>query len=282
MKPVVLGSALAVAATLALGRLAAQDATRFADAAAQNVFVRSRAVVVHSGSVTQLRSLVMKGRIRFGLEGGGLIDGLVEYRILLPDHFLRIETVGATERRSGFAASALLTEMRERNRVELPPQNMTSALLRLVHAHFTRLMLGAMTYVTADQQLTFRSSGGAVAMVDPRDSAAAATASNDPRQQAGGSTVITNATPDMFSLDVMSETFAARLVVGNVSREPAKLVYMGANKTPTAMTFGDRHPVSGFDLPYRITTTAGDRVLETITFDEILVNPELTRADFSR
>jgi hypothetical protein len=272
--------ALALSAAIALsGRPAAQDATRFADEAAQNMFVRSRAAVVSAGSVLQLRSLILKGDLRTFADDGRLMEGRIEVRVLLPDHFVRIETFGTSQRLSGFAGKVLLTEMRDGNRVELPPENMSPQLMRLVRAHFTRLMLGAVTYVTADQQLTFRSAGGAPAMVDPRDSARAAIAAQLP-QSAAGSAIVTNLTPEPFAMDVTSETLSARYEVDSASRMPIKLTFQGARREPNTMKFEDRRLVSGFNLPYRITTSARDRALEAIVFDEILVNPELSKADF--
>jgi len=274
-----LRSILAVSALMVVARPSAQDATRFADEAAHDLFIRSRAAVVQTGTVLQLHSLVMKGVLRTFTDDGRLLEGQIEIRALLPDHFLRIETFGTSRRISGFAGRVLLTQMRDGNRIELPPENLTAQLLRLVHAHFTRLLLGAATYVTADQHLTFRSAGGAVAMVDPRDTARAAigvTGGNS----AAGSSVVTNSTPDHFAMDVMSENFAVRYVVDPVTRVPSAVVFQGAKKEPNTMRFEDRRIVSGFNLPFRITTSARDRALETMVFDEIVVNPELNRADF--
>jgi hypothetical protein len=207
------------------------------------------------------------------------MEGRIEIRVLLPDHFLRIETFGTSQRASGFAGKVLLTEMRDGNRIELPPENITPQLMRLVHAHFTRFMLGAVTYVTADQQLTFRSAGGAPAMVDPRDRARAAIAATVP-QSAAGSAVVTNLTPERFAMDVTSENLNARYEVDSVTRMPVRLTFQGARKEPNTMKFEDRRAVSGLNLPYRVTTSTRDRALETIVFDEILVNPELTKGDF--
>jgi hypothetical protein len=266
--------------TILLGSVVlAQDATRFADESAHNLFMRSRAAVVQAGTVLQLRSLIMKGDLRSFTDDGVLLEGRVEIRALLPDHFLRIETYGTSQRVSGFAGNVLLTEMRDGNRIELPPEKLVSQLLRVVHAHFTRLMLGAVTYIAADQQLTFRSSGGTTAMVDPRDSARAAIGDGVFRSAAGAA-VLNNQTPEPFALDVTSTTFGARFEVDSQTRMPTLLTFQGAGKEPTTMKFEDRRVVSGLNLPYRITTSVHARPLETIVFDEIQVNPELTRANF--
>jgi hypothetical protein len=257
----------------------AQDSTRFADDAAQNLFVRSRAAVVHTGTVTQLRSLILRGHLRTTADNGSPLDGAIEIKVLLPDNFLRVETYADVQRFTGFTGKALLTAMREGNRVELPPDNATAALLRVTRAHFTRFMLGIATYITTDRQMTMRSSGGAPTMVDPRDSARAAVVSSTP-QSAAGSAVVTNSSPEPFSLDVQSDNFFVRFVVDSITRMPVQLVFPGARQEPTTMAFGNRRTVGGFDLPYLMTTTVGHRVLERVVFDEILVNRELSQADF--
>jgi hypothetical protein len=264
---------------LTLHVVAAQDSTRFADEAAQNLFVRSRAAVAHTGTVTQLRSLILRGHLRTTADNGSPLEGAIEIKVLLPDSFLRVETYADVQRLTGFAGKSLLTAMRAGHRVELPPDNATAPLLRVTRAHFTRFMLGVATYITPDRQMTMRSSGGAPTMVDPRDSARAAVASSTP-QSAAGSAVVTNTMPEPFSLDVQSENFFVRFVVDSITRLPVRLVFPGAKQEPTTMAFGDRRTVSGLDLPYLMTTTVGNRVRERIVFDEILVNPELSKADF--
>ena len=251
-----------------VGYLSAQDAMRFADTPAQSLFLRSRAVVVASGSVRQLRSVILRGHIT-AVGDGEPVDGAVEIRCLLPDHFLRVETIGNVQRWSGYAGRSLLTSIRQGGKVETPPGNLTSTLLAVARAHFTRLMLGALTYIPADQELTFRSGGATAAPVDPRI-------------QASTGTAVSNDMPERFVLDVMSDTFSARFEVDPISGVPVRLTYPGANRVSTTMRFADRRAVGGFLMPYRVTVSAGDRVLETLTFDEILINPEMGKADFKR
>jgi ABC-type phosphate/phosphonate transport system substrate-binding protein len=47
--------------------------------------------------------------------------------------------------------------------------------------------------------------------------------------------------------------------------------------------FTDRRSAAGIQVPYSIVTTAGaDRMVDELLFDEVVVNPPLTKADFSR
>jgi hypothetical protein len=264
---------------LAVHSVAAQDTTRFGDDAAQNLFVRSRAAVARTGTVTQLRSLILRGQIRTLADNGAPLDGTIEIKVLLPDSFLRIETYGTVQRFLGLSGKSLLTAFRDGNRIELPPEKAVPQMLGATRAHFTRLMLGVATYITSDRQMTIRSAGGTPTMVDPRESARAAVASPTP-QSAAGSAIMTNPGLDPFSLDVQSENFFVRFVVDSSTRLPVQLVFAGGKQEPTTLAFGDRRTVGGFDLPYLMTTTVGSRTLERVVFNEILVNPELSKADF--
>jgi hypothetical protein len=255
--------------TFAVAGVLAQDAMRFADEPARDLFLRSRASIVQTGSVRDLRSLILRGRIQSPANDGSTLNGRVEIKMLFPDYFLETDTYGADERLSGFAGKTLLTATRDHGALDVPPANLTTPLLQLARAHMTRLMLGAATYIPSGQELTFRTSGGMAQMVDPR-------------RTAQSSAVIRTGDADPFSIDVSSEGFAARFAVDSVSRVPTQLVYQGSKQMATTMAFADRRAVGGLLMPYRITTTAGSRVLETLTFDEILVNPELSKNDFRR
>ena len=260
---------LAAVWTLAAAGLIAQDAMRFADVAAENLFNRSRAAVVQSGSVRDLRALILRGRLRSTADDGSPLEGKVEIKILLPDCFLETETYGPYERLTGFAGKSLLTATRDHGSLDVPPSKLTTPLLKLAHAHFTRLMLGAATYIPADLELTFRTSSAMVQLVDPR-------------QQARASSTVTTNTSDPFSMDVASESFSVRFVVDNLTRAPVQLVFQGSRQAQMTMAFGDRRAVGGLLMPYRVTTTADGRVLDALAFDEILVNPEIGRNEFRR
>ena len=48
------------------------------------------------------------------------------------------------------------------------------------------------------------------------------------------------------------------------------------------MTFADRRPTGGVLMPYRIITLNGDKVVDELFFDQILINPEIAKNDFKR
>jgi hypothetical protein len=123
--------------------VAAGDQARFADAAARDLLQRSRDTIVQNAAAGGLRALTLKGRVRVP-DGDGSRDGLVEVKIRLPDRFLRVDTFGSTERRSGFSGRTLLTPGGD---------------LRRERALFTRLMLGLIAWTPPDQPLVFKSTG---------------------------------------------------------------------------------------------------------------------------
>jgi hypothetical protein len=47
------------------------------------------------------------------------------------------------------------------------------------------------------------------------------------------------------------------------------------------MTFSDRRAIGGLLMPYRVVTSGRGVVREDLRFDEVLVNPELGKGDFS-
>lgn len=130
-------------AWLIVGALVAGEQARFADAAAKDLVERSRATIVTSAAAGGLRALVLKGRLRLP-DGDGSRDGSFEIKIQLPDKFVRVDTFGASARRSGFAGRTLLTPGGD---------------LRRERLLFTRLMLGLAAWTPPDQPLVLKSTG---------------------------------------------------------------------------------------------------------------------------
>ena len=87
-----------VLAAIALGSATAQDSAIFDVVAMRDVKTRELmtaariAVFGGPGGVALIRSLRLKGRSRFPDQDGGRIAATVEIRVLLPDHYVRIDT----------------------------------------------------------------------------------------------------------------------------------------------------------------------------------------------
>ncbi len=248
-----------VLAALAAAALAAQDATIFRDTQAQDLFRNSRLAVTGTpGAITRLRSLSLKGKSHLATADGSTLDASVEIKILLPDHFLRTDSTPTGERLEGYAGSKLLNVMRGGGRTSAPPDEARPQILKSERAELARLMLGIATYVSTEQPMSFFSRGTPVAM---------------PGQ------------PGPLGLDVIDDRGQAllRFFVDADTKFPARLVFWGFARDVLTMTFTDRRTAGGYQLPHRIaTTTSAGQTADELIFDEILVNPPLTKAEFTR
>ena len=62
-----------------------------------------------------------------------------------------------------------------------------------------------------------------------------------------------------------------------------QLIYQGGtNGATVTMTFADRRQTGGMLMPYRITTTNGVRLVDELSFTQVLINPEIGKGDFKR
>src|SRR5215212_9033218 len=92
-----------------MASVAAQDATFFRDPKAKELFSSGRiAVTGGPNGLARLRSLLLKGQSRIAGGDGALVDAAVEIRILLPDHYLRVDSGQAWRRRTGYAGAVTL------------------------------------------------------------------------------------------------------------------------------------------------------------------------------
>jgi hypothetical protein len=246
--------------------LAAQDNYQFTDPNVQNLFQYARMAV--GGAVSKVKSLEMRGKSKVDLNGT-LIDCGVDIKVLLPDNYLRIDATATDAKLAGYSGRKILNAIRSGKNLSTPPDNLAQAILKNEQARVARLLLGMATYVTPDVAMTFRSAGMVGGIVDPRDRART------------GATASGSAEPNVAEISG-SNGFSARLTVGASSRMPEKLVYPGNPGAEETMTFEDRRDVEGLKLPFRITTTAGGRVIDSLTFDEIVVNPAMMKDDFKR
>lgn len=246
--------------------LVAQDNYQFTDPNVQDLFRYARMAV--GGAVSKVKSLEMRGKSKVDL-GGTLVDCGVDIKILLPDSYLRIDATATDAKLAGYSGRKILNAIRSGKSLSTPPDNLAQAILKNERARLARLLLGMATYVTPDVVLMFKSAGMVEGMVDPRDSSRTA------------STATGRAEPNVAEVSG-SNGFRARFIVGASSRMPEKLVYPGNPGPEETMTFEDRRDVDGLKLPFRITTTAGGRVVDALIFDEIVVNPAMMKDDFKR
>jgi len=261
----------AVVSIALLTRTAAQDHLLFTDPAAENLFRYSRMAVGTGPAVAGLRSLVFKGRSRVLVENDSpLLAAAVEIKLMLPDHYLRTDTIGAAQRRAGFAGNTVLSSIRDGAKVTYPPDQLRKQILQNGRLHVIRFLLGAITYVTPETVLTFHSIPKSVEMVDPRVSPRTTTAVD----------ITGNLEP--YTANVTGDGFDARFIIDSATRAPARIEFNASDTHEMVLKFENRRMVAGLQLPFHIVTTNAGRVIDELTFDEILVNSEIAKNDFVR
>jgi hypothetical protein len=259
-----LASVLVIAA-LALGVAAAQDSAIFDVAAMRDVKTRDLmtaariAVFGGPGGVGLLRSLRFKGKSRFADQDGGMTSATVEIRVLLPDNYLRIDTAPFGRRIVGVSGSTALNTIERSNGQTTPDPNDDATRLFFARAQLVRLMLGVAAYSSPGLPLALSTRNTPVAMPGPSDPLGI------------------DATGDHGF-----DGFIARLILDPKTRTPARVVFFGVERAVTTTAFADRRSTGAMKAPFSIITTAGDRLVDEMLFDEVTVNPKLTKADFSR
>jgi hypothetical protein len=252
---------------------ATQDATQFRDPAAEDFFRYSR-MAVGGGAVNKIKTLRLQGKSKTWT-GNGIVDADVDIKILLPDHYLRIDAAATSQRISGFAGKTLLSAIREGEAVAYPPEQLKAPILKAERFRLARLLLGSTTYVSSEMSMRFQSIGGALEMTDPRIGARNGTPTN------AASVDLSHLDP-LVVMALAEDGFSTRWV-DDSAHVPVRLIYEGGTDRATVtITFADRRPTGGVLMPYRITTVNGDTIVDELIFDRIAINPEIGKGDFKR
>ena len=301
------GFVVASAATMA-----AQDSLDFKDSNAREIIRRSRAAVGGSGSrgaavpegidaIAHLQSLVLSGLSRIPANRG-LVECELEIRILLPDHYVRIDRAPFGEKRSGFDGRNALSVISERGRTTLPPENLTEQIVQSERERMLQLLLGTAAYLSPRDVVMVRSVSSDLGSQQAQPTAASGSADAARRRQqttgdsigspspatgtgsgATSSQTFVSGVPNPYSFDLSVRPGAAfRYSVDPNTFMPAKLTYKNVEGDDVAITFGERRITDGLNLPYRITTTSKGHIIDDLLLEQIKVNPTLTRADFQR
>jgi hypothetical protein len=233
------------------------DVVAMRDVKTRDLMTAARVAVFGGpGGVGLLRALRFKGHSRFPAEDGSLISATVEIRVLLPDNYLRIDTASFGRRLTGFTGNTTLSLIDGATGKTTQDPGDARAILAGSRSELARLMLGAAAYTSPATPLA----------LSTRDT---------PREMPGPS--------DPLGIDAIGDNgFSARLVLDAKSRAPGRIVFWGADRTVLTTTFTDRRSSGGMKAPFRIVTTAGDRIVDELVFDDVAVNPKLTKTDFSR
>jgi hypothetical protein len=187
--------------------------------------------------------------------------------VLLPDAYQRTDTFANRTMTTGFLGNRLLTTIEEGGQSSAPPASMTESLLKAERARLTRLLLGTSTALTPVLRLIGRSAPGLGSMERPGVGVPV-----DPTFQTANETrLIELSGPDGFYTRFVIDT----------AKLPERLEFRASKDEIWTTTFSDRRAVGGLLMPYRIVTNGRGAVREDLRFDEILVNPELGKGDFT-
>lgn len=228
----------------------------FRDAKAKELFESGRIAIFGApGGIARLRSIALRGTSRIRAADGELIDARVDVRVLLPDRYLRIDSGSFGRRLTGYSGRTALSAIESGGHRVVPDAKDAPAVVRAAQSELARLMLGMVTF--ASQEVPLK--------VGTHDTRVPIPGASEP-----------------LGIEAYSEEgFAARLIFDGRSHLPVRVLYWDADRTVLTMALLDRRPADGVNLPYRIVTTAGERVVDEMAFDEIAVNPPLNKADFT-
>ena len=188
-----------------------------------------------------------------------MISATVEIRILLPDSYLRIDTAPFGRRLNGVSGNTAINLTERANGHTAQDPSDARALLFADRTQLARMMLGVAAYTSPALPVALSTRDTPQAMPGPSDPLGI------------------DATGDHGF-----EGFIARLVLDARSRTPGRVVFWDGDRSVLTTTFANRKSVGGMKAPYSIVTTAGERIVDEMLFDEVVVNPKLTKADFSR
>src|SRR5207244_1151301 len=96
---------------VALARLSGQDNYQFSDPNVEDIFRYAR-MAVGGGAVAKIKTLELKGQSKVINPDGSFLDCDVDIKILLPDHYLRIDATRADAKLAGYAGKNVLNAIR--------------------------------------------------------------------------------------------------------------------------------------------------------------------------
>lgn len=263
MRDLLVGSSLKALVVFAIASSALSAAqTRQSPPEAALASVREALGGAH---VAEVKSLLLQGESQaLNLANSQMSPPtLLEIRVLLPEHYLRIDMTQTIERRAGFSGETVLNAIKPLK----PDVNVSGSWgpeqIKTERYTIARLILGLLARTDMLQGL---------------------------RPAAANANSIAFEAPDGF---------AATLELDPSTRVPVRLRYRSFVRFPppagqpimgpppgtdadVTIAFSERRAVGGVLLPHRITTTAREFTLSDLRFHKIVVNPEFAREDFTK
>ena len=245
-----------LAAAFAGSIVAGQEPVLLRDPKAKDLFASARiAIFGGPGGIARLRGFRFKGRSRLTGSDGELLSAAVEIRVLLPDRYIRIDTGSFGRRQVGYSGAQALDRIESATGRITPDPRSATAILQADRSELARLVLGVAMYASEEVPMKLQTRDTQIEMPG---------------------------LPEALGIDATGDTFAARIAFDGKSHLPVRLVFWSGDRTVLTTTFSDRRSAGGMKVPYRIMTTADDRLVDELTFDDVAVNPALTASDFSR
>jgi hypothetical protein len=232
------------------------DGAVIEDARAKDLLASARiAVFGGPGGIARLRSMRFTGTSTIPGEDGSMLAATVEIRVLLPDHYLRIDTGEFGRRQIGYAGRTTLDRLERPDGLAAPDPRDSATVLMSNRAALARLMFGVAMFTSPEMPVELRTHS------TPREMPVIA---------------------ESLWIDAVGSDVAAKIVLDARTRAPIRVAFFGPDRTVLNMAFSDRRSTGGMMAPYKIVTTAGDRIVDELRFDEVTVNPSLRKADFIR
>jgi hypothetical protein len=245
-----------ITALLAGVVLSAQEPVLLRDPKTKDLFAAARVAIYGGpGGIARLRSLRFTGRSRIAGTGGELLAAAVEIRVLVPDHYLRIDTGSFGRRQVGYARNQSLDRSQGPTARAIADPRPVSAILQADRSELARLLLGVAMYASEEVPVKLQTRDTQIDMPG---------------------------LPEALGIDATGETFAARIAFDGATHFPVRLVFWSGDRTVLTTEYSDRRKAGDMKVPFRIVTRAGDQIVDEMTFDEVSFNPGLRQTDFSR
>ena len=250
------------AAAIASAQSGFQSATvdppgTYHDQRAEDLFTQARIGISGApGGVARLQGLRLTGRSKVATAEGAMADATTEIRIQLPDRYLRIDSGSFGRRLTGYARATSLTRTEDADH-RVVSESGDPGSVEAARFELARIMLGFAAWLSHEVPVKLYTRDTPVTIAGPADPLGVDAVSTD------------------------GSGFAARIIMDARTRVPARVVYSSSRGAMT-MTIVERRSAGGYKLPSHVVTTAGDRVLDDATFDQIAVNPKFGKDDFSK
>src|SRR5258706_6620172 len=196
---VALAAGVAAVSPVRLSSQNSNDGAVIEDNRARDLLASARiAVFGGPGGIARLRSMRFKGKSKIPGEDGSMLAATVEIRVLLPDHYLRIDAGEFGRRQTGYAGRTTLDRMERPDGRAAADSRDNAAALMCNRATLARLMLGVATFTSPEMPVELRTHG-------------------TPREMP--------VVPESLWIDAVGDGVAAKMILDAKTRAPIRLAF---------------------------------------------------------